>query len=324
MSVHPSLIIQGLPDLIRDAVADIGGKIVPSHSGQSIDSHCQNIVDLSSYVQNAQGATTFVPPKLRDAFASGDYSKIEQINHDGATDMDPIYGNIREHEENSFVQIFNMSNNTPYWISFSGPANAPTGYMWTYTAPSNSGKSMGNTENGDDIRDDPSFTPLVQIGTLSRNTKFLGISNSSWDNKALSVTASVISTIATYVLTKFIKSRIAGTAFATAMEGAIAQAGEQLVARGLVTAAAWQAGVLSTASVVGGAIAGTVLVFLIMFIADFVMRDYKCCINVYNWTDKPYQVSAYFGSNEKIDDDQEFKIGALPPVTGKSDHADAV
>jgi len=171
----------------------------------------------------------FIPQELVNAFREGNYNVIDDYSSLSAADMDPIYGNMQQNGDAAWVQIVNKSNNTPYWISIAGPPTAPTGYMWAYTPPSPSRDA--------DVGDDPSYIHTVQVGTLSRNSKFLGVSNQLWDNKALSVTASVISTIVSAVLTRFISGRIAGTAFGAAMTNAIAKAGTALAAKGIISEA---------------------------------------------------------------------------------------
>ena len=247
-----------------------------------------------------------MPPELLKAFKEGNYQAIDDFSNRSAKDVDPIYGNIQQNGDAAWIQIVNQSNNTPYWISIAGPPSAPTGYMWAYT-PSSPPKGPA------DVGDDPSYIHTVQVGTLSRNSKFLGISNQLWDNKALSVTASVISTVVATVMTRYIAARIAGTAFDTAMTTAVTKAGTLLIQRGIVTQAQWIAGATFAAKCVGGAVAGAVLTLLIMFIAEFVWREYKCCINIYNWSGKPLSVREWWGDNAKLDDDQNFVVAALPP-----------
>jgi hypothetical protein len=267
---------------------------------------------LNNFVPSADQPTTafnFIPPNLEKAFKDGDHQAVDRISQAGAKDMDPIYANIQQHEDQGWVQIVNVSNNTPYWISIGGDPANPSGYMWTYTDP-----ALTKTLSADSS-DDPGYVHTVQVGTLSRNTKFLGISNQLWDNKALAGTVAAISTIVTAVLTRYIARRIAGTAFAEALTQATLRAGQALITRGIVTEASWLAGGVFAAKFVGGALAGAALTLLLMFIAEFVYREYKCCINIYNWSDKSLTVAAYWGDNERIDDDQSFVRGALPSAS---------
>jgi hypothetical protein len=263
-------------------------------------------VDLTAPGDQPSDCINFIPSELVNAFRKGDYVTIERYSDISAQDLDPIFGNIQQNGDNAWTQIINKSNQTPYWISIAGPSSKPTGYMWAYTRP--------NSPNPKVVEDDPSFIHTVQVGTLSRNSKFLGVSSQLWDNKTLSVTAAVISTIVTTVMTRYIGNRIANTAFAAAMTSAINAAGARLVAAGIVTQAGWLSGSIMAAKVVGGAVGGAVLTFLVMFIADFVWREYKCCINVYNWTNKALSVSEWWGDNARIDDDQEFVKAGLPPM----------
>jgi hypothetical protein len=264
-------------------------------------------VDLTSLGDQPSDCINFVPPELVGAFKKGDYVTIERYSDISARDLDPIFANMQQHGDNAWIQIINKSNQTPYWISIAGPSGNPTGYMWAYTPPApNKSTAVG---------DDPSFIHTVQVGTLSKNSKFLGVSNQLWDNKALSVTAAVISTIVTTVMTRYIAGRIANTAFAAAMTSAINAAGAKLVTLGIVTQAGWLAGATTAAKVVGGGVGGAILTLLIMFIADFVWREYKCCINVYNWTNKDVSVSDWWGDNARIDNDQNFVKAGLPLMT---------
>ncbi|KAJ4313382.1 hypothetical protein N0V94_006966 [Neodidymelliopsis sp. IMI 364377] len=226
-------------------------------------------------------AFNFIPPDLEKAFKDGDHQAVDRISQAGAKDMDPVYANIQQHEDQGWVQIVNVSNNTPYWISIGGDPANPSGYMWTYTDP-----ALTKTLSADSS-DDPGYVHTVQVGTLSRNTKFLGISN----------------------------QLIAGTAFAEALTQATLKAGQALITRGIVTEASWLAGGVFAAKFVGGALAGAALTLLLMFIAEFLYREYKCCINKYNWSDKSLVVAAYWGDNERIDNDQYFVRGALPSAS---------
>ena len=56
---------------------------------------------------------------------------------------------------------------------------------------------------------------------------------------------------------------------------------------------------------------GLIITLVLLYVADFVYRQYKICFNVYNWTNRFYSVQSWVGRNAQIDNDEDSKLGAL-------------
>ena len=263
---------------------------------------------MSSHANSAENVTLdFVPPDLKAAYASGDHITINQTRQRAARDLDPIFSNIQANGYSSWINITDPVTGIPYFLSIAGDPSQPTGYMWVFSIPKNSSSE-----------DEASSTSVMQVGTLSRNSRSLGISSQTWDNKGVETTAGILSSIAVYALTNFIKARIAQTAVGIAIRSAVAEAGTALIARGIVTEAVWLGfGAVAASTLIGAGIT-VVVTFLVFFIVDFAWRTYKISITVINWSGQDdYIVKDYYGDNEAIDDDQSFKSAALHKASCK-------
>lgn len=249
------------------------------------------------------GAVSAVPPGLVKAYQAGDYATIQDYTNKASNDYNPIYSNIQNNADKAFFQVINLPDNTPYWMSISGPATQPTGYMWVYTPALPPSNGDGSTAQ-----------PVVQYGSYSANSNTLGISNSIWTSSAADWTAGIISTIVMTTVSNFIKNRILGMAVSDAAEEAAAAAGAELAAEGIVTAATWLSVGAFVAGLVVGMVAGAVVFFLIMFIVNFVWKAYKIAVNVYNWDlENSYVITDWYGDNAILDGDQMFSPVILPP-----------
>lgn len=268
-------------------------------------------VNLHTVVPNAQKATScfdFVPPELEKAYQQGDAASIEKFNQKAAKDFDPIYANIRDKEEEAWFKVMNESNNTPYWMSIAGNPNDPSAWMWTYTDP----KPVPTSSDSDD-----SFVRVVQVGTLSKNTKFLGVSMQLWNNKAVSLPIEAISQVVTYIMSSFIVNKLARMPFIQAVTQATLRAGARLIGRGIVTRVAWGLISLVANEIVVGAVAGALLAWLVMFIVDFLWREYRVEFNIFNYTQKAITAVEFWGDNGKVDGDQPFPVAELAGLGGE-------
>ena len=272
-------------------------------------------MENAAFNSNTPGSFEAVSTELKQAYASGDYTTIQKYTDQASNDLLAIYGNIQTSEEAAFFQLTNSSDKTPYWLSIAGPASDPIGYMWFYTAPFASSAASSESAGGSA----PITQPVIQIGTFSKNAQTLGISNTILDSNFAQLTAGAIATVFATVVSKFLARRIGGMLVAPAVEAAIAAGGIALVNGQVLAGILWRTIATLLASAIGFAVVGAVVFYLVMFIANVVFKNYKVCVNIYNWDlTQAYLISSDWAlDNAKIDGGTSAQEIQLPSASSR-------
>lgn len=258
----------------------------------------------------ASGTAGYAPAALQKAYQSGDYNTIQNYTTMAANDLNPIYQNIQNQQDAAFFKMKNESDGTIYSMSISGHPDNPDGYMWVYAYPPNadsgsSGNSVASGSSG--TSNGPKVTLVAQIGTYSSSGQTLSISNRIWGDTTIEVTGSIISTIVTSVVFKYLKNFMTSQDSSSAMESAAAAAGDELVEDGIVTAVDWTAMAAGVCSLGMGIVAGAVVFFLFMFITNVIDITFTIAVDIYNWdTNHSYIVNAPYEDNAVISSGQTY------------------
>ncbi|KAI9896169.1 hypothetical protein N3K66_008341 [Trichothecium roseum] len=273
-------ILDLVPDIVRQAALEGGVENVT--------------VDASK-----NGAIGSISRALKQAYAAGDYNTIRDYSDKAASDINPIYENMRHNAQDAFFKLHNESDNRDYYMSISGPRSNPTGYYWAYCPDVSTGMAQA-------------VEPAGQIGTYSVSSQTLGISNMIWGNKWSNMTAGTLAALLAGFAARYAFNRISGMVISAAADAAGAATGEALVAAGIISSAAWAGVAGLAASVIVGAVIGAAAYFLISFIADFMVRDYWIGFSIYNWDlSNTYKVTQYHEDNSEWSGGGSFKIVEL-------------
>lgn len=256
-------------------------------------------------MNGANGAFGSVPEALKQAYAKGDYNTIRDYADKTASDINPIYENMRQNAQNAFFKLHNESDDRDYYMSISGPRDNPTGYYWAYCpVVTNSQTNVAE--------------PVAQIGTYAVNSQTLGISNKVWGNQWWNIVNSSLALLLAGFAGRYAKNRITGMLIDNAAEIAAADTGEALVAEGIISSATWASVAGFAAGMIVSSIVGAVAFLLFNFIANFVVRDYWIGFNVYNWTlDNAYKVTDYHPDNSEWAGGGSFDVIELPAAGSK-------
>ncbi|RYP84836.1 hypothetical protein DL770_005129 [Monosporascus sp. CRB-9-2] len=248
----------------------------------------------------SESATTYgsIPTELKAAYQSGNYNTIRDYADKAKSDIMPIYRNMQQRAERAFFKMYNDSDKRYYYMSISGPRSNPVGYMWCYCPD----VTVGGTVQ-------PAFT----IGTYSVTSKTLGISNGVWDSNWVKAGASALAAVLAGFLGKFAFNRIRGMVINAAATAAAAATGRALVAAGVISGSFWASVAGVAAGLIVGAVVGAAAYFLVAFITDFVLREYRIAINIYNWDVRSgYIVTHYHADNGIFSGGGTFRKSELP------------
>ncbi|KAF7161923.1 hypothetical protein CNMCM5623_007338 [Aspergillus felis] len=253
----------------------------------------------------SDGLAGYMPAALQKAYQTGDYNTIQNYTTMTANDLNPIYQNIQNNQNAAFFEVENKSDGTVYNLSISGHPDNPNGYMWVYAYPPSpdSGSSRASGTTGSSTP--PKLTQVAQIGTYSSSGQTLSISNRIWSDTTIEVTASIISTIVTTIVFKYLKNFMTSQDSDSAMEVAATEAGEELVDDGVVTAVDW-AGMVAGMSAFGvGIVAGAIIFFFFLFITNYIDVTFTLAVNIYNWdpnhsyiVNNPYEDNAVISGGQ--------------------------
>ncbi|KAI8303386.1 hypothetical protein K4K61_007077 [Colletotrichum sp. SAR11_59] len=98
-----------------------------------------------------------------------------------------------------------------------------------------------------------------------------------------------------------VKKQLAGDAAEVAIEDASTEASSDLVAEGAVDVAAETAMADLFVAAATGLIVGAIIFFLVLFIVNFIFKNFQLQFRIFNWDDQhAWAVQAEFGSNEII------------------------
>ncbi|KAI1084717.1 hypothetical protein F5B20DRAFT_591754 [Whalleya microplaca] len=230
-----------------------------------------------------------VSREVKKAHADGNYTAIEEARRKTSIDFNPILENFRQREENAWVKVKNPSDGVEYFVSFAGPASNPYAYFWQYTYQPATGS------NGD-----PKVQPVQQFGNLSVNGKYMGVSFGLWKNDKFQLSLAAITTLFGYTIADVVE-----------------KVGVKAIAENILSSKLWAVVRPLLRSLVYEMIGGSIVGLLIIFIAQFIYKEYKVSITIYNWDlQNDYVIEdSPAGYNEKLDGDKEWEALTIPRPT---------
>ena len=272
-------------------------------------------MDFSDYVDsgNNEGfgnqTINFYPPEYKEALQNGDYDTIARLDNMAAADQNPVIAKINAQGENAWTEVPDEKTGTSFYLAYAGPATKPDAFMWTFVVPTS--QANGNGTN------DYSTTNVMQVGTMSGNAKFLGITLHTYSTAKKVGEWTFGLSLAKKAITSFIQKRIAGIAVAQAISAAAEGAAIDVATGAAVVGET----ALLTSIASGLLIVGIVVVvtYLVLYIYDFIRKEYKGSATVYNWSDsEDYELIGEYGYNEAVADGLAFKKAFLGAVACKT------
>ncbi|KAF0320301.1 hypothetical protein GQ607_012397 [Colletotrichum asianum] len=275
-----------IPAMIRD-LAKQAGVPVPkgaTFKGAAVSDNNQP----SSY-------TNFVTQELQQAYWNADYDVINTYQSKTSSDLNPIFTSIQQNGVQAF-SLVQDTDGTPYYLAYSGTADSPTGYMWSYTDPMQQALANGSAA----ASPPPVYNSAVSCGTLSMTGQMLGVSSWIFSSPVLLI-PSVLALAVAKIVFNAVKKQLAGDAAEVAIEDASTEASSDLVAEGAVDVAAETAMADLFVAAATGLIVGAIIFFLVLFIVNFIFKNFQLQFRIFNWDDQhAWAVQAEFGSNEII------------------------
>ncbi|EXJ55179.1 hypothetical protein A1O7_08104 [Cladophialophora yegresii CBS 114405] len=265
----------GLPAYIRELAEKQGAKLPGDIAGQI-------------------GSFSVVPPELQTAYQNADYATIQSYMDKATQDLLPIYAAIHDNGDGAFTKTKPPPNDPDnYWyLAWAGDSQSPDALIWCTTFPlSSTDARVGDQTNR-----------VAQVGTWSKNSNTWGISNQIWSSSEAALAAGGVATIVLKAVFKYVRNRLRGMLAQQAAQQAVGEAGEEVVAAGIVEEATWVTITSFVGGLVVGAVIGAIAYYLVMWIINFLVKAYKLCISIYNWdTEHAFNLVQEFGSNETPD-----------------------
>ncbi|ODM17023.1 hypothetical protein SI65_07422 [Aspergillus cristatus] len=224
---------------------------------------------------------------------------------------DAYYENIKSHGNKAFVKVKNAAGQE-FQIAISGPAKKPTGCMFIWDSKSlKQNSASAAAEPQDDVPNNDFY-----IGTISYQSKILGISKGVWDSKVASIATGVISAVAALVA-GWIAKRLVGLGIKLPAQLAAEEVAGMLVADGALEAgAAATFATFATGVLVGSAI-GIAVFLLSIILLDYLKKNYQVAVTIQNYdTESEYEISDCHTDNGYLDDHSPFKAQTLTRPTG--------
>ncbi|KAI0342007.1 hypothetical protein BDW22DRAFT_226324 [Trametopsis cervina] len=231
----------------------------------------------------------FMNAELQQAYATGNYNVINAYNQKQAADLQPNMTSIQNSAEKAFIQATNESDGNTYYI-----LPSEYGWIWTYSYQDTTA---------------PTQDCYVQIGTYSANSNYLGISTFVWDNKWAKWTPGVASFAFSFLVGRFVQQRIGGALFDAAVENAMAAAAADTDEAFTGMSAVFWA---NAGGALAGLVAGAAAYVLLMFLINFVYKQYFLVANVWNWTNTQWTVANWYSDNADISQPGTWSVKTLP------------
>lgn len=269
-----------------------------------------DIFDSSTAIPTA---VDIIPQDLKLAYQKGDYAAIQRFRDQNGKDMKGIYHNLEKNGDNAWVQTTDPHTQRPLFICITGQPNQPDGWMWVYALEDITNSAVHAMSDSGNT----GFINTIQIGTLSRNTKMLGVSMTMWDNTILNTTIAGATSAVAWFWGHYVSDILKKIPTPAALSNAFARVAARLPSVGVAAnrIGTWLAAYPKSIKVFRAGLIGLIITFLFQYLADFVYRTYRISINIYNWSSRNFVVDSFFGSNEKLSGDDDFLPGAIPAAS---------
>ncbi|KAI5294132.1 hypothetical protein KEM52_004637 [Ascosphaera acerosa] len=226
------------------------------------------------------------PDELLRAYRVGDHGVIRQIQQNAADDLHPMYENIKKHGKDAFVEM--TANGESFMCALSGPASAPTGCMLVWNDKKTVGpfKTDGEKQNND-----------FYIGTISFESKVMGIVKSVWNDLAIKITDGIVATV-TAILGGWLTRRLAGAGIQEAAVAAAEETGASLASEGAIDAAVAGEFAAAASTLVVSLAVGAGVFILTMVLMQFLKKHYEVVVEFQNYDeDSDYVVTDCYLDN---------------------------
>ncbi|ESK82696.1 pyk10-binding protein 1 [Moniliophthora roreri MCA 2997] len=227
----------------------------------------------------------------KQQWRNNDFGAINAKREAAKQDLAPLYEDIKNNGSNAWYEL-GISGERYYFVS------SIHAIIWAYVKDEQSAKQA----------DDGLKTSIISIGSYSANAGIVGLSGYVWNNLPINLGAAAIAMAFTVLLQPLIAQGIAwGIAFAAA------QLAQAAAAAGLPALAALvPASVATLGGLIIGAIIGVALFFAVMWLADFLFRQYLLTVEVFNFdSDHVWNSISWYSDNAQISND-EWKTVPIP------------
>ena len=246
------------------------------------------------------------PPEILKAYRDGDHVKINKCHEQAANDLKPMYENIKSHGKKAFVKVKNVAGEE-FQIALSGPPKKPTGCMFVWDS-----KSLKHAKSQDDVPNNDFY-----IGTISYQSKILGVSKGTWDDKIVSIGTSVISAVAA-LIAGWMAKRLVGMGIKQAAQIAAEELAATLIADGALEAGAAEFFATFAVGLLAGTAVGLLVFLLTIVLIGYLKKNYQVVVMIQNYdTESEYEISDCYTDNGYLDDHSSFKAQTLSSPTSE-------
>uniref|UniRef100_A0A0W0FLW7 Jacalin-type lectin domain-containing protein n=1 Tax=Moniliophthora roreri TaxID=221103 RepID=A0A0W0FLW7_MONRR len=227
----------------------------------------------------------------KEMWRNDNFGAINAKREAAKKDLAPLYEDIKNNGSNAWYQL-TLEGKTYYFV------HNIHAMIWAYVQDEQTARQA----------DDEVKTSIISIGSYSANAGIVGLSGYVWNNLPINLGAAAISVVFTVLLQPLIAQGIAwGIAFAaTQLAQAAAIAGLPALA------ALVPASVATLGGLIVGVIIGVAIFFAVMWLADFLFRQYLLTVEVFNFDpDHAWNSITWYSDNAQISND-EWKTVPIP------------